>query len=143
MVEGGPRLIFHVAVAAEWLAARSTGEYDGTHAAYEEQLPWVLEHGFGGVREPLLVLAIDPARLRAPVRDVVDPGSGRAFPHVLGRINRDAVVEVRQVQDGPVGDDLHGAGATPPVPDRRPLRAIAGLLACIVAAVLIALLVAH
>lgn len=53
-----------------------------------------------------VVLVIDPARLRAPVRDeppahpapVASLGTTVLFPHIYGPLNREAVVEVRAAE---------------------------------------------
>lgn len=59
---------------------------------------------FGAVQEPVLLLEIDPGRLRAAVRDeppahprgagVAAPSSHLRFPHVYGPIDREAIAAV-------------------------------------------------
>jgi uncharacterized protein (DUF952 family) len=51
---------------------------------------------YRGVPGPMVVLVIDPERLRAEVRYEAPPGEpGRLFPHVYGPLNLDAVTEAR------------------------------------------------
>jgi uncharacterized protein (DUF952 family) len=53
--------------------------------------------------EDLVLLSIDPDRVRSEVRyDVVD-GWEEPFPHIYGPLNMDAVVEVAQFRPGPEG----------------------------------------
>src|SRR5262245_29334741 len=52
---------------------------------------------FYATANDLLVLQIDPGRLRSPLKE--EPaGSGELFPHIYGPINRDAVVAARPMQ---------------------------------------------
>jgi uncharacterized protein (DUF952 family) len=63
---------------------------------------------FGAVREPIVVLAIDPARLEAELRfETAAPiagggsahlASGEAFPHLYGPLDRTAVLGVAELQ---------------------------------------------
>jgi uncharacterized protein (DUF952 family) len=52
---------------------------------------------------PFVVLVIDLARVRAPVR-YEDPR--RVYPHIYGPLNRDAIVAVRDVPRAPDGTFL-------------------------------------
>jgi uncharacterized protein (DUF952 family) len=113
--------IFHIATAADWEAARSSGSYTTStrgrtleeegfiHASHEDQWPQVREMFYADVDEPLVLLAIDPAGLTAPVVEEVPEGADRAFPHIYGALNPEAV---RQVIP------LHRPG--PPPPQRSP-----------------------
>jgi uncharacterized protein (DUF952 family) len=101
--------IFHLALAADWAAARAAGEYavstrgrtlgdEGfVHASHADQWPGVRERFYADVTEPLVLLVIDPDRLTAEVREEPVPGLDETFPHVYGPINLDAVVETRVV----------------------------------------------
>jgi uncharacterized protein (DUF952 family) len=53
--------------------------------------------------QPFLVLVIDLARVRAPVR-YEDPR--RVYPHIYGPLNRDAIVAVLDVPRAPDGTFL-------------------------------------
>ena len=103
------RLIFHITTAPEWDAARSAGEYRAPsletegfiHCSNEDQVAGVANR-FYADQADLLVLCIDAGRLAAPVRDE-DAGTGERFPHVYGPIEREAVVEVRELRRDPAG----------------------------------------
>lgn len=153
MAEQDSRLIFHVALESDWVAARSRGGYrmstlgmtldevGFTHAAYEEQVSGVLERFYGDVTESLVLLVIDPGLLHVRVEEQNDPGLGEAFPHIMGPINRDAVVEVRPVQERVTHDDLRVESGTPSWTDNRALVGVmvAVLLLALVVALVLAL----
>jgi uncharacterized protein (DUF952 family) len=96
--------IFHIATVAEWEAAQRSGSYTTStlgrtlaeegfiHASHADQWQGVRQAFYGGVTEPLVLLAIDPERLTAPVVEEVPDGETRAFPHIYGALNADAVV---------------------------------------------------
>jgi uncharacterized protein (DUF952 family) len=95
-------VIFHVATAADWVAARASGSYTTStigvtleeegfiHAARGDQWEDVRRRYYADVTEPLVLLVIDVARLRAPWRQ--DPVGDDTYPHVYGPIDTDAVV---------------------------------------------------
>jgi len=97
--------IFHLALASDWAAAQGSGEYAVStlgrtlaeegfiHASRADQWAGVRARFYADAAEPLLLLTIDPSRLRAEVRDEGVPGLDETFPHVYGPINVDAVVE--------------------------------------------------
>lgn len=109
--------IFHIATAAEWEAAQRSGSYTTStlgrtlaeegfiHASHADQWQGVQEAFYAGVTEPLVLLAIDPERLTAPVVEEVPEGADRAFPHIYGPLNPDAVVRTIPLDDHgePVG----------------------------------------
>ena len=96
--------IFHIATAAEWAAAQRSGSYttstlgrtlaeEGfTHASHADQWQGVRTMFYADVRDPLVLLVIDPDKLTAPVVEEVPDGADRAFPHIYGPLNPDAVV---------------------------------------------------
>ncbi|KAB2588125.1 DUF952 domain-containing protein [Streptomyces arboris] len=107
--------LLHLAEAPLWEAARGTGTYEMStrgrtlqeegfiHLSLAHQLPGVArmlygsEGGAGG--HDLVVLAVDPARLTAPLRyEAMKPG-GEEFPHLYGPLPVAAVVEVRRLDD--------------------------------------------
>lgn len=99
-----PERIFHIATAADWRTALSTGTYTTStvgrslaeegfiHASRREQVQGVFDRYYRGLGEDLVLLTIDPARLESEVR--VDPVGSDTYPHVYGPINRTAVVDV-------------------------------------------------
>ena len=101
--------VFHVALAADWAAAREAGDYRVSslgrtlaeegflHASYADQWPGVLSAYYADVQEPLVLLEIDPDLLDVPLVVEAPAGSepGAAeFPHLYGPLAVDAVVAV-------------------------------------------------
>jgi uncharacterized protein (DUF952 family) len=107
-------LIYHVSFATDWNDAREVGEYRvSTRGHTLEEVGFIHCSQLGQVEpvanavyhgaEHLVLLSIDPDRVRSEVRyDVVD-GWEEPFPHIYGPLNVDAVVEVRQFRPGPEG----------------------------------------
>lgn len=104
--------IVHITTAAEWAAAQRDGAYrapsldtDGfIHLSRADQVVRVADAAFRG-REDLVLLAVDPERLSAPVR--WEPAEdGETFPHVYGPIEVAAVVAVVAFPEGPSGFSL-------------------------------------
>jgi uncharacterized protein (DUF952 family) len=100
-----PERIFHIATAADWRRTLESGTYTTStigrsleeegfiHASRRDQEQGVFDRYYRGAGEHLLLLTIDPARLRdAEVR--VEPVGDDTYPHVYGPIDRGAVVEV-------------------------------------------------
>jgi uncharacterized protein (DUF952 family) len=115
--------IFHIALAAEWEAARASGEYTTStrgrtlaevgfvHCSRADQWTKVRDAFYGDVTEPLVLLQIDTDVLDVPVvEEPGEPGSGETFPHVYGRIPAAAVVKAIP---------LPARGAAPAVPSGR------------------------
>ena len=102
---------------AEWEATRRSGSYTTStlgrtlaeegfiHASHADQWQGVQQAFYAGVTEPLVLLVIDPERLKAPVVEEVPEGADRAYPHIYGPLNADAVVKVIPLDDQgePVG----------------------------------------
>ena len=99
-------MICHITTRAAWEAAQASGqflspEFDDhgfIHCSTPEQVLLVANAFFPG-RSGLVLLVIDPARLKSPVRWEPPHSPGRlpdftrnaVFPHVYGPINIDAV----------------------------------------------------
>lgn len=93
-------LVHHLATHADWYAR--TGDVyvparfaeDGfVHAAFADQVVAAAERHFVG-HDDLVLLTIDPTRLRAPVVEEDTSGHG-AHPHVHGELDLDAIVCAR------------------------------------------------
>ncbi len=113
-------MIYHVAARADWEQARRDGQYTMSttgrtlaeegyiHAAQAWQLTGVLDRYYRGSAGELVVLVIDPERVRPPVRyehaPGAPPGAGAPFPHIYGPLNTDAVVAARPLLAGPDGE---------------------------------------
>jgi uncharacterized protein (DUF952 family) len=89
--------VFHITTRAAWDAAQAAGAYRADSLATEgfihlstaAQLPRTLQRFYRGVPD-LVVLAIDPARLRSELR--YERADGDEFPHLYGPLPLDAVV---------------------------------------------------
>jgi uncharacterized protein (DUF952 family) len=107
-------VIYHIAAAADWRAAREAGEYRVStrgrtleeegfiHCSRAGQVAAVANRFYRGAAG-LVLLAIDPARLRSELRDEAVPGWVEPFPHLRGPLNLDAVVRVTPFEAGPDG----------------------------------------
>jgi len=103
--------IFHIATATDWAAAQRAGSYTTStlgrtlveegfiHASHAGQWQAVRSVFYAEVTEPLVLLAIDPDKLTVPVVEEVPEGADRAFPHIYGPLNADAVVRVIPLDD--------------------------------------------
>jgi glutathione S-transferase len=101
--------LFHIALAEDWAAAQTTGEYvmstrDRTlaeegfiHCSFADQVDATAARFYADV-DDAIVLRIDPRRLtsRVEVEDLF--GTGERFPHVYGPIPVTAVVNVRPLR---------------------------------------------
>jgi glutathione S-transferase len=106
--------IYHIATASDWEHAQQEGEYTTStrgktlaeqgfiHGSTAEQVAPVANAIYQGEPE-LLVLVIDPERVRADVRHELVPGWDEPFPHIYGPLNTDAVVATLPLQPGPDG----------------------------------------
>jgi uncharacterized protein (DUF952 family) len=101
-----PVEFFHIALAADWAAAQSAGEYTMStrgrtlaeegfiHCSFADQVDATAARFYADV-DDAVVLRIDPARLtsRVEIEDLY--GTGEHFPHVYGPIPITAVVDVQ------------------------------------------------
>jgi uncharacterized protein (DUF952 family) len=98
-------LIFHIATAADWAAARRSGAYATStrgvtleqegfiHAARREQVQPVWRRYYADAGEPLVLLTIDSDRLTSRWQE--DPVGDDTYPHVYGPINAAAVIRAQ------------------------------------------------
>jgi glutathione S-transferase len=107
-------LIYHVAFAADWNHACQVGEYRVStrghtleevgfiHCSQGNQVEPVANAVYQGA-EDLVLLSIDPDRVRSEIRYEKVHGWEDPFPHIHGPLNADAVVEVNPFRPGPKG----------------------------------------
>jgi len=111
-------MICHITKRTAWEAAQDSGifrspEFDQfgfIHCSTPEQVVLVANAFFAG-QSGLMMLVIDPARLKSPVRWEPPHATGRlpsftegtVFPHVYGPINVDAVVRTADLVPGESG----------------------------------------
>ncbi|MGK5639297.1 DUF952 domain-containing protein [Streptomyces sp. URMC 126] len=111
-------MIFHVVPLDDWLSvpdrpyAPASLDEDGfVHCSPDEETTLAVASAFyRDVKGPLMALLIDEHKLGVLVRwEAADPAPppgvapGTLFPHVYGRINRDAVegmMEIQRDEDG-------------------------------------------
>ena len=94
-------MIFHITSRAAWESALGAGLYDADslategfiHCSTADQYIRVANQRFRG-RTDLVLLHIDPARLKAQVRFENLEGGETLFPHVYGAIPIGAVLNV-------------------------------------------------
>jgi uncharacterized protein (DUF952 family) len=117
--------IYHIATRADWARARRDGEYVTStigrtlaeqgfiHASQAIQVAEVANALYRGVPDELVLLVIDPDRVRAPIRYERVPGAEDPFPHIYGPLNPDAVVVARPFSPSPDGSFTFAGPATP------------------------------
>lgn len=96
-------MIYHIVTKADWDRQADLAEYEATslqtegfiHLSTKEQIAGVQERYYQGVPD-LLLLQIDPNRLTHNLR--YEPATnGEHFPHLYGRLNKDAVILVEEL----------------------------------------------
>ncbi|WP_068113420.1 DUF952 domain-containing protein [Nocardioides dokdonensis] len=105
-------LIFHIATAADWAAARSSGSYTTStrgrtldeegfiHAARAEQWRGVHARYYAQASEPLLLLEIDTDRLTSRVvQEPATAGGDELFPHIYGPVEPSAVLRAVPLEE--------------------------------------------
>jgi glutathione S-transferase len=97
-----PQRIYHLALAEDWRAAKTCGEYRrSTRGLSLEQVGFIHASGahqvdatfrrFYADAEAVLLLTLDPGRLDAPLRWEAAPDSAELFPHIYGPLPVGAV----------------------------------------------------
>lgn len=94
-------MILHIVQERSWLSAGSRGDYRADsletegfiHCSTPEQVLGPANERFQG-QEGLLLLCIDSEKVAAPIVYEDCYASGRAFPHIYGPLNSEAVTAV-------------------------------------------------
>lgn len=100
-------LIVHICPRSDWEQAQKAGEYRAAslaqegfiHASRPGQVLGVANRFYRGHTD-LLLLWIDPARLRVPLK--IEAADSDTYPHLYGPLNLEAVVRVTPL---PPADD--------------------------------------
>jgi uncharacterized protein (DUF952 family) len=105
--------LYHLALRADWAAVAADGgtyevstigrplsEVGFIHCSFEDQLVATATRFYGG-RDDVLVLRIDPTRLRSTVRVENLEGGEEQFPHLYGPLPIDAVTAVEPWREHP------------------------------------------
>jgi copper homeostasis protein len=103
--------IYHLTSQLQWELALTNGAYrppslatEGfIHASTLEQLAGTAHRFFQG-REGLILLRIDPDRVKARLDWADSPHSADPFPHIQGELNLDAVIASAALSTGPDGE---------------------------------------
>ncbi len=107
-------LIYHIAARSDWEQARRAGQYTTStrgrtlaqqgfiHCSEAGQVAGVANLVYRGVPD-LVLLVIDPARVRSRIHYDDVPGEPEPYPHIYGPLNPDAVVDVRPFRPAPDG----------------------------------------
>jgi uncharacterized protein (DUF952 family) len=102
-------IVHHLALATEWQAARTDGEYRTStlgatlddvgfiHASFAGQLAATARRFYAGVTDELVWLVIDTERVTSPVR-IEEASNGGHFPHLYGPLPVSAVIDVVPVE---------------------------------------------
>ena len=109
--------ILHIARSEDWLAAQQMGEYRNDslttegfiHCSKAEQVVGVANSFFVD-QHGLVLLVIDPSRLKSELGWETSPGSEELFPHIHGPLNLEAVIHVLAFEPG-----LDGKFSLPPL----------------------------
>lgn len=101
-----PRYVLHLTTAAAWRAGSDAAyrveslDTEGfIHMSTPAQITIPANERYGG-RHDLILLIIDSQRLTAPLIVEDSYGSGMAFPHLYGPLNRDAVIATEAYRPG-------------------------------------------
>jgi uncharacterized protein (DUF952 family) len=97
-------MIYHIAEKDEWSACIKKGEYipkryneDGfIHCSDDGQIEKIANLMFKG-KTGILLLKIDPTKLKAKTIYESPRGTDEKFPHIYGTINKDAVVKISEL----------------------------------------------
>lgn len=96
-------LIYHITKSTWWNTFSSTDDYESEtlnadgfiHCSTREQVSGVLERYYAN-QGGLLLLHINPALLKAELKYEVAT-AGQFFPHVYGKINREAIITLEEI----------------------------------------------
>ena len=99
-------MIYHVITKPMWQDALAKGYYEAPslltegfiHTSTETQVKGVLERYYKGQHD-LLLLHIDESKLTAALKYELAPSVNELFPHIYGRLNLDAVLEVANLEN--------------------------------------------
>lgn len=97
-------MIYHVTPKSQWLKALEEGFFTEDslqkegfiHMSTKEQVAGVLERYYKNIPD-LVLLHVDENLLKSKLQYDLSPSIQESFPHVYGKINLDAVVEVETI----------------------------------------------
>lgn len=98
-------LIYHIVTPEVWENFKNKDFYEAVsltaegfiHCSFADQLEGVLERYYSGA-EKVLILEIEPEKLTSEL--INEPSTNdEIYPHIYGKINREAIVEVRDADE--------------------------------------------
>ena len=97
-------MIYHVISKDAWMAAQQQGFYEAPslalegfiHCSIQEQVAGVLERYYKG-QQDLFLLSIDEHKIIAPLKYEMAHSVMEEFPHIYGKLNLDAVINVEEI----------------------------------------------
>jgi uncharacterized protein (DUF952 family) len=111
MQEGKMLMLIYILVRpSSWALAvdsglfyeRSLSNEGFIHASSWRQLDRVANHYFADTNE-LLLIGVDPAQVKPPIRWEISASTGDRYPHIYGPLNVDATVILQTFQRSPNG----------------------------------------
>jgi uncharacterized protein (DUF952 family) len=98
-------IVYHIVLPESWDRQKNNGNYEHEslatekfiHCSYDTQLDAVIGRYYTGV-ERVLILSIDTDKLTSELIEEPSTG-GEIYPHIYGKINRDAIVDVSERTD--------------------------------------------
>ena len=97
-------MIYHIVSKTLWQQALQQDYYEAPslvtegfiHLSKKEQVAGVLQRYYKNITD-LLLLHVDENKLSAELKYELSPSVNEEFPHLFGRLNLDAVVEVSEI----------------------------------------------
>ena len=97
-------MIYHVISELDWQKAVKEGSYSADslaiegfiHSSKEEQVKGVLERYYQN-KTNLLLLHIEESKLTSPLKFETALSVNEEFPHIYGKLNLDAVINVSKI----------------------------------------------
>ncbi|MGH9948228.1 MAG: DUF952 domain-containing protein [Pyrinomonadaceae bacterium] len=94
--------IYHVSLPANWEKYQGRPSYQTNslhtegfiHCSFENQLPAVLKRYYSGAKK-VVILTIETEKLKSKLVEEPSTG-GEVYPHIYGRLNHNAVVNVEE-----------------------------------------------
>lgn len=98
-------MIYHITDKEQWQHAIKLGYYEAPslqsegfiHLSKKDQVQDVLERYYKK-QQNLLLLHIDESKLKAPLKYEIAPSINAEFPHLFGRLNIEAVIEIIEIE---------------------------------------------
>lgn len=94
--------IWTIAQDSGYFYERSLSNEGFIHASAWRQLDRVANHYFAGT-DSLLVIGVDPALVKPPIRWEISASTGDVYPHIYGPLNVDAALIVTTIQRNAAG----------------------------------------